>query len=143
MDPWGREITRLALEHTSGLSCHAARQDFGAKAICDNLNALAAYVATKACLDVDSPYKINRTVAIDKIKCQLGRWLLLGKSTVRSVCVILSDLALNRQKFVPGRSKPRHHRSKPHGFCVQKCMTMCQAERIRLGREFFMHFKSP
>ena len=111
---------RLALEHTSGLSWHAARQDFGAKAICDNLNALAAYVATKACLDVDSPYKINRTIAIDKIKRQLGRWLLLGKATVRSVCVTISDLALNLQKFVPGRSKPRNHRSKPHGFFAYK-----------------------
>ncbi len=33
---------RLKLEHTSGLSWHAARQDFGAKAVFDNLNALAA-----------------------------------------------------------------------------------------------------
>ena len=39
---------RLGLEHTSGLSWHAARQDFGAKAICDNLNALAAHVARPA-----------------------------------------------------------------------------------------------
>ena len=30
---------RFGLEHTSGLSWYAARQDFGAKAVCDNLNA--------------------------------------------------------------------------------------------------------
>jgi hypothetical protein len=67
---------RLGLEHTSGLSWQAANQDFGAKAVFDNLNALAAYVATDAHLDPDSPWKINRTLAIDKIKRQIGRWLL-------------------------------------------------------------------
>jgi hypothetical protein len=45
---------RLQLEHTSGLSWHAARQDFAAKAVFDNLNALAAYVATEAHLDPES-----------------------------------------------------------------------------------------
>lgn len=68
------------LEHTSGLSWHAARQDFGAKAVFDNLNALAAYVATEALIDPDSSYKINRTQAIDKIKRQIGRWLLVASS---------------------------------------------------------------
>jgi hypothetical protein len=34
---------RLNLEHTSGLSWLAARQDFGAKAVRDNLAALAAW----------------------------------------------------------------------------------------------------
>jgi len=29
--------SRLGLEHTSGLSWHAAHQDFGAKAVFDNL----------------------------------------------------------------------------------------------------------
>jgi len=33
---------RLGLEHTSGLSWPTARQDLGAKAIGENLNALAA-----------------------------------------------------------------------------------------------------
>ena len=33
---------RLELEHASGLAWHAARQDFGAKAVLDKLNALAA-----------------------------------------------------------------------------------------------------
>ena len=36
---------RLALEPLSGLSWLAAQQDFGAKVVCDNLNALAAYAA--------------------------------------------------------------------------------------------------
>jgi hypothetical protein len=35
-------------------------------------------VATEEHLPADSPYKINRTQAIDKIKRYLGRWLLLA-----------------------------------------------------------------
>jgi hypothetical protein len=106
---------RLALEHTTGLSWHAAQQDFGAKALCDNLNALAAYVATDACLDPDSPYKINRTLAFDKIKRQLGRWLLiLPRLTARHLKPVLEELAKNLQKFVPARARPRPGGPKPH-----------------------------
>lgn len=105
---------RLGLEHTSGLSWHAARQDFGAKAVCDNLNALAAYVATDACLDPGSSYKINRTQAIDKIKRQLGRWLLAAAATTRRLKPVIEELAMNLQKFVPDRSKPRKHKPKHH-----------------------------
>ncbi len=36
---------RLCLEQLTGLNWLAAQQDFGAKLLCDNLNALAAYVA--------------------------------------------------------------------------------------------------
>jgi hypothetical protein len=105
---------RLQLEHTSGLSWHAARQDFGAKAVFDNLNALAAYVATEAHLDPESLYKINRTLAIDKIKRQLGRWLLTAQATTRRLKPLLAEIALNLQKFVPERSQPRKPQPKPH-----------------------------
>lgn len=105
---------RLQLEHTSGLSWHAARQDFGAKAVFDNLNALAAYVATQAFLDPGSSYKINRTLAIDKIKRQIGRWLLMASATTRRLIPLLEEIALNRQKFVPDRSRPRKPQPKPH-----------------------------
>jgi hypothetical protein len=89
-------------------------QDFGAKAVFDNLNALAACVATQACLDPDSPYKINRTQAIDKIKRQLGRGLLGVAVTARRIKPVIEELALNLQKFVPHRARPRPHRPKPH-----------------------------
>jgi len=105
---------RLGLEHTSGLSWHAARQDFGAKAVCDNINALAAYAATDACLDPDSPYKINRALAFDKIKRQLGRWLLAAAATVRRIKPVIAELAMNLQKFIPDRSHPRKPQPKPH-----------------------------
>ena len=106
--------SRLGLEHTSGLSWHAAHQDFGAKAVFDNLNALAAYVATDALIDPDSPYKINRTLAIDKIKRQIGRWLLTTAATPRRLKPLLKELALNLQKLVPHRSRPRKPQPKPH-----------------------------
>jgi hypothetical protein len=84
---------RLQLEHTSGLSWHAARQDFGAKAVFDNLNALAAYVATDALWIPESSYKINRTLAIDKIKRQIGRWLLAAPATTRRLKPLLEEIA--------------------------------------------------
>jgi hypothetical protein len=67
---------RLSLEHTSGLSWHAANQDFGAKVIFDNLNALAAYVATDAHLDPDSPYKstVPRRSKRSRKKSAAGCW---------------------------------------------------------------------
>ncbi|HCZ16329.1 MAG TPA: hypothetical protein DHV85_17420 [Candidatus Accumulibacter sp.] len=99
---------------TSGLSWHAARQDFGAKAVFDNLNALATYVATNALIDPDSPYKINRTLAFDKIKRQIGRWLLAAATTPRRLKSLLEELALNLQKLVPHRSRPRKPQPKPH-----------------------------
>jgi Transposase DDE domain len=111
---------RLGLEHTSGLSWHAARQDFGAKAVCDNLNSLAAYVATDAYLDAESSTRINRTQAFDKIKRPLGRWLLLTKATVRNVKAVLMELAKNIQKFVPDRHKPQRQKTKPHRFFAYK-----------------------
>lgn len=105
---------RLGLEHTSGLSWHAANQDFGAKAVFDNLNALAAYVATEAHLDPNSDWKINRTLMIDKIKRQIGRWLLAAGATTRRLRPLIQEIAANRQKFVAGRSKPRTPQRKPH-----------------------------
>ncbi|WP_366984014.1 transposase [Accumulibacter sp.] len=105
---------RLQLEPTSGLSWHAARQDFGAKAVFDNLNALAAYVATDALLDPGSSCKIDRTLEIDKIKRQIGRWLLAATATARRPKPILEEIALNLQKFVPNRSRPRKPQPKPH-----------------------------
>ena len=105
---------RLGLEHTSGLSWHAANQDFGAKAVFDNLNALAAYVATEAHLDPSSDWKINRTLMIDKIKRQIGRWLLAAGATTRRLRPLIQEIAANRQKFVAGRSKPRTPQRKPH-----------------------------
>ncbi|QKS30950.1 MAG: transposase [Candidatus Accumulibacter similis] len=106
--------SRLGLEHTSGLSWHAAHQDFGAKVVFDNLNALAAYVATDALLDPGSSYKINRTFELEKIKRRVGRWFLAATATTRRLKPILQEIALNLQKFLPDRSQPRKPQPKPH-----------------------------
>ena len=105
---------RLQLEHTSGLSWHAARHDFGAKAVFDDLSALAADVATDALRDPGSSYRINRTSEIDQIKRQIGRWLLAVSATARRPKPILEEIALNLQKSVPNRSQPRKPQPKPH-----------------------------
>lgn len=105
---------RLGLEHTSCLSWHAANQDFGAKALFDNLDALAAYVATEAHLGPDSDWKINRTLMIDKIKPQIDRWPLAAGATTRRLKPLIQEIAANLQKFVAGRSKPRTPQRKPH-----------------------------
>ncbi|MBL8424186.1 MAG: hypothetical protein JNK06_11940 [Candidatus Accumulibacter phosphatis] len=67
----------------------------------------------KALIDPDSSYKINRTLAIDKIKRQIGRWLLAA-ATARRLKPLLEEIALNLQKFVPNRSRPRKPQPKPH-----------------------------
>ena len=111
---------RLGLEHTSGFSWHAARQDFGAKAICENLNALAAYVASEAYLGAASTARINRTQAFDKIKRQRGRGLLRAEASVRNIRAALREIARNSQNFVPDRHIPRHQKIKPHRFFAYK-----------------------
>lgn len=67
---------RLALEHLSGMSWLAAEQDFGAKILCDNINALAVHAASEA-LDpnIRARYLINRSDTFSRIKRTLGRWL--------------------------------------------------------------------
>ena len=111
---------RLGLEHTSGLSWHAARQDVGAKTVCDNLNALAAYLATEHHLDPDSLYKINRSLAFDKVRRQIGRWFLRSGATPRRIRALFKELAANLQRLVPLRSQPRRPRKKPHKYFAYK-----------------------
>jgi hypothetical protein len=64
---------RLSLEHTSGLTWLAACQDVGAKMVCDNLNALATYLATEHFIAPDSPWRINRTLAFSHLRRFLPR----------------------------------------------------------------------
>lgn len=66
---------RLSLEHTSGLTWLAACQDVGAKMVCDNLNALTAYLATEQHIQPDSPWRVNRTMAFSHLRRLLPRVL--------------------------------------------------------------------
>ena len=106
---------RLSLEHTSGLTWLAACQDVGAKMVCDNLNALAAYLATEQIIEPESPWRINRTLAFSHLRRLLPR-VLAGRLrlTTRIVAELFSEIALNLQRFIPNRSRPRPVRPKPH-----------------------------
>jgi hypothetical protein len=74
---------RLALEQLSGMSWLAAQQDFSAKILCDNINALAVHAASES-LDpnICARYFINRGDAFSRIKRTLGRWLLQGRDAL-------------------------------------------------------------
>lgn len=104
---------RLALENTSGLSSLAAQQDFGAKILADNLNALIVLEAADENA-IATDYKINRTYAFAHLKRCLPRWLLIALPTAEYWLAMLTELAKNLIKFVSNASKPRPDRPKPH-----------------------------
>ena len=104
---------RLALENTSGLSWLAAQQDFGAKLLADNLDALAVRAA--ACLEgIPVNYKINRTYAFAHLKRCLPRWLLVAMPSLAVFSLVAAELARNLIRFKPGDAKPRPAHCKPH-----------------------------
>ena len=105
---------RLNLEHTSGLTWHAAQQDVGAKMVCDNINALAVYLASSEHLPDDSDWRINRTLAFNNVRRLLPRALALGIVAYQVVKQLFVEIAKNLQKFVKHRSRPRPPGPKPH-----------------------------
>jgi hypothetical protein len=106
---------RLSLEHLSGMSWLAAQQDFGAKILCDNLNALAVHAASEA-LDADTRahYLINRGDTFSRLKRTLGRWLLHGRDALDNVASVFGQLIKNLVRIKPDRSFPRQFTEKPH-----------------------------
>lgn len=106
---------RISLEHLSGLSWLAAQQDFGAKLVCDNLNALLVLAAQEQCgRHIPENHRINRTYTFAALKRSLPRWLLKALPTPSRWLAMLANLAKNLCRFVPGASKPRPDRDKPH-----------------------------
>ena len=115
---------RLKLEHLSGLSWLAAQQYFGAKLVCDNLNAPAIYAAQPA-EDTDSlchavHYKPNRTYGFALLKRWPPRWLLNQLPDIQTLLAIFEELLKHVIRFVPGKSKPRPNRPKPHLYHAYK-----------------------
>lgn len=110
---------RLKLEHVSGLSQLAVRQDFAAKVLCDNLHALACLVA-RVDHEVPAHRIINRSYAITALRAVLPG-LLLGCAWA---CPLLHDvislIATRSHRHRPGRSKPRPPRPKPHLHAAYK-----------------------
>ena len=115
---------RLSLEHTSGLTWLAACQDVGAKMVCDNLNALAAYLATEQLIAPDSPWRINRTLAFSHLRRLLPQ-VLTGRLrlTGNLVAKLFSEIVKNLQKFIPNRNRPRPIRPKTHKSHAYKTAT--------------------
>ena len=106
---------RLSLEQLSGMSWLAAQQDFGAKILCDNINALAVHAASES-LDPNTlaRYFINRGDTFSRIKRTLGRWLLQGINALDNVASVFDELIKNLVQIKPNRSSPRNFTKKPH-----------------------------
>jgi hypothetical protein len=106
---------RLSLEHTSGLNWLAAQQDFAAKILCDNINALAVYAAN-ATRDPegDCHYIINRSDTFAHLKPTLGRWLIFGLHALSNIDAVFREIIRNLVQVKKGRSFPRTPRQKPH-----------------------------
>ena len=107
---------RLNLEQLSGISWLAAQQDFGAKMLCDNLNALAVFCATEQNLDVQTRqyYRINRAYVFAHLKRCLPRWLIRHAPSINELLRVFAELARNLLRFIKGASKPRPGGPKPH-----------------------------
>ncbi|MBL8393825.1 MAG: hypothetical protein JNK99_03610 [Candidatus Accumulibacter sp.] len=79
------------------MSWSAAQQDFGAKILCNNLNALAIHAASESLdANVRAPYFINRSDALDNITS------------------VFDELIKNLVQIKPARSYPRNCTQKPH-----------------------------
>jgi hypothetical protein len=113
---------RLAWENTSGLSWLAAKQDFGAKVLADNLHALTV-LAAAGLESVPEAYKINRTYAFAHLKRCLPRWLLSGLPETHEYLNVITELARNLVRFNPDVSKPRPQHPKPHRRHAYKSTT--------------------
>jgi hypothetical protein len=115
---------RLNLEHTSGLTWLAACQDVGAKMVCDNLNALAVYLAAEQHIEPDSSWRLNRTSAFSHLRRVLPR-VIAGtiKISAQMTRQLFSEITKNLQKFRPGRSQKRTQGPKPHKSFAYKIAT--------------------
>ncbi len=115
---------RLNLEHTSGLTWLAACQDVGAKMVCDNLNALAVYLATEQRIEPESAWRVNRTSAFSYLRRVLPR-VIAGaiKITVQMTNQLFDEITKNVQKFIAGRSQKRPKRPKTHKSFAYKIAT--------------------
>ncbi|CAG9187626.1 IS4 family transposase [Cupriavidus pinatubonensis] len=110
---------RMALEHLSGLSELAARQDFGAKILSDNLHALCCLSAAQE-HEIDSDRRINRTFAITALKPVLSAALLGLRWAKAALNETLALIATRAHRERPDRNKPRPPRPKPHRHAAYK-----------------------
>jgi Transposase DDE domain len=108
----------LNLEHVSGLSQLAVVQDFAAKVLCDNLQALTTLAAHEAA-KLPPMRRINRSFVQTALKPLLPA-LLLGVAAANLLTDVLDLVAQRTFVHRPGKSRPRTPRPKPHKFMSQK-----------------------
>ena len=99
----------------------AAQQVFGAKILCDNLNALAVYAASEL-LDphIRARYLINRGDTFSRLKRTLGRWIHQGLDALDNVVSVFEQLIKNLVQIKPERSYPPKLLSKTERIsCLQ------------------------
>ena len=109
---------RLNLEHVSGLSHQAVLQDFAAKILCDNLQALIT-LAAQSEHPIAPDRRVNRAYAHTVLKPLLPA-LLLGHAVVALLQQAMELILRRTFKHRPGLSKPRKARPKPHKFLALK-----------------------
>lgn len=109
---------RLALEHVTGLSQLAAMQDFAAKILCDNLQALLSQAAREEHA-LPAQRRINRAYAHTVLKPLLPA-LLLGQALAGQLREAIALLVCRTYLHRAGLSKPRPPRQKPHKSLTQK-----------------------
>jgi hypothetical protein len=109
---------RLNLEHVSGLSRQAVIQDFAAKVLCDNLEALVT-LAARQTHPLPEGRRINRAYVHTVMKPLLPA-LLLGRAAASWLQDALVLIVRRTFKHREGLSKPRKPRPKPHKHMSQK-----------------------
>jgi len=109
---------RLNLEHVSGLSHQAVLQDFAAKILCDNLEALIT-LAAQSEHPIAPDRRVNRAYAHTVLKPLLPA-LLLGHAVAALLQQAMELIVRRTFKHRHGLSKPRKTRPKPHKFMALK-----------------------
>ena len=105
---------RMRLESVSGLSQHALMVDVAAKILADNLASLMCAAAAAAMPSNDTRH-CNRAYAAQLTSRMLAPVLLCIGDAAALVADAINLMARVRQRFVPGRSRPRPaNRFKPH-----------------------------
>ncbi|MBV1790269.1 IS4 family transposase [Marinobacterium sp. D7] len=107
---------RLNLEHVSGLSDQAVKQDFAAKVLCDNLASLVTLAADDL---LPEERRINRAYVHTVLKPLLPG-VLLGAAALSWLQDAMELIARRTFQYRSGLSKPRKARPKPHKFMNQK-----------------------
>jgi len=104
---------RLKLEHVSGLTQLAVRQDFAAKILCDNLHSIVCSTAHES-HDVSDGRAINRSYAISALRRVLP-CVILGYSWALELLVsTMALIATRTHQKRPGKSNSRPPGAKPH-----------------------------